>query len=398
VRSVVVLAGAVVLFSGSTAIAGPYGTSHELGPSTSWVDDAPSGALVRGPIWSDAAAATMPPPTLDARIDTSDGLAIVHWALRLRPTVTRATSARFDLGGGRGASISVDGHVVPQAVDARTLVVSLTRGSHDVVVEGEAGAHVISHITEGEEFLSYAGLDVRHLALATPSSVEAVSIVAEVPRASIVAAPTKPNVARVVVHAPPSWFLDDRSEHANVPCVPRGYTESTARCEVPGTPSVVREGWRELDSWVSTENPMVVMEVEARSPLRHHVILDGGPIIGVGGALGAGDGFRMRLGYEAGFLGTREITKRSWPGSLVADTDFTRSLVLAATVKHVSTLGLFGLGLGVPVRVLPDVATGLRIEGDFFLGPLGFVISGDVWMFAPVRPRGTVTLLGAISF
>ena len=119
-------------------------------------------------------------------------------------------------------------------------------------------------------------------------------------------------------------------------------------------------------------------------------IIPGGPIVGLGGELG--EGFRMRLGYELA------IKSRYAMLSTSVDTDYTTNAVAAVTLKSAWGLGLLGAGIGIPVRAFPYVATGARLEGDIFLGPVGFVASADIWLFAPGRPHATGTLLGMLSF
>jgi hypothetical protein len=391
VRVAILLAVALLLAVKSAGASDP---PSPLGPSEHWTDDQEDGPYVRGPTWREEGSAKMPPPVFEAHIDATREPAVVRWSLTLRPRIARATAASFEVA--RDARIWLDGKYVTQTYGARTLVVELEPGAHEVVVQGVAQTHRMHHITEGEELLSVAALDTRHLAFATPSSVEAASITAVIPVASIERSSPLTAQGTLAVHAPEAWFIEDRSDRSSLPCTPRGFTESTYRCETSRSPSTVQGGWRSLASAGVTTQPTVELRAEVRSPLRHHAILNGGPIVGVGSAIG--DGFRTRLGYEMGFLGRRDIVKRHLLTSVAVDTDFTRNVVAAVTAKGVTTLGLFGLGIGLPVRLAPEVATGVRLEGDFFVGPLGFVLSGDVWLAAPGKTKGTVTLLVAISF
>lgn len=100
----------------------------------------------------------------------------------------------------------------------------------------------------------------------------------------------------------------------------------------------------------------------------------------------------MRLGYELA------IKSRYAMLSTSVDTDYTTNAVAAVTLKSAWCLGLLGAGIGIPVRAVPYGATGARLEGDIFLGPVGFVASADIWLFAPGRTRATGTLLGVLSF
>jgi hypothetical protein len=84
--------------------------------------------------------------------------------------------------------------------------------------------------------------------------------------------------------------------------------------------------------------------------------------------------------------------------STSVDTDYVSNTVAAVTLKSAWGMGVLGAGVGIPVRIAPHVASGARLEGDIFLGPVGFVASADVWLFAPGRTHVAGTLLGVVSF
>jgi hypothetical protein len=104
----------------------------------------------------------------------------------------------------------------------------------------------------------------------------------------------------------------------------------------------------------------------------HH----GGPFLGIGGAPGADGGFRTRLGYEV-------AAPSFLLYSLTADTDWNTRVVVTPMVELASPwmfiVPSFGLGVGLPVRVTPDVMVGARIQGSMHLGPLGFVTTVDLY-------------------
>ena len=121
----------------------------------------------------------------------------------------------------------------------------------------------------------------------------------------------------------------------------------------------------------------------------------GGPVLGVGGAFGQEGGFRLRGGWELAAPGWL-----LWSAS--ADTNFGDWLVATPMVEAVSDQVLiipsFGLGLGVPVRILPDTEVGVRGHFSMVFGPLGFTFDVD---FYPLQEEGDpvqITLMGLISF
>lgn len=100
----------------------------------------------------------------------------------------------------------------------------------------------------------------------------------------------------------------------------------------------------------------------------------GGVQWGLGARLGDGSRFMARLGYQLaapGFL----------LHSLSAETDFREQLVLTPLTQYatpqVAIIPSLGLGLGVPVQVLPDARLGLRLLADLHFGPVGVALSWD---------------------
>ncbi len=67
--------------------------------------------------------------------------------------------------------------------------------------------------------------------------------------------------------------------------------------------------------------------------------------------------------------------------SLSVETDFREQLVLTPLTQYatpqVILLPSVGLGVGVPVQVLPDVRPGLRLLADLHFGPVGAALSWD---------------------
>ena len=123
----------------------------------------------------------------------------------------------------------------------------------------------------------------------------------------------------------------------------------------------------------------------------------GGPLVGIGGTTGDQGGFRMRFGYE--------VAAPEWLlYSVSADTDFGDLLKAAPTIEVASSqvliLPSFGIGVGAPVLILPEVQVGARVQGTMQFGPVGFVTSLDAFPgLSGDREVGRwqLTLLGQIA-
>lgn len=118
----------------------------------------------------------------------------------------------------------------------------------------------------------------------------------------------------------------------------------------------------------------------------------GGPTLGVGGAFGSHAGFRLRAGWE--------LTGPDWLlYGVAADTNFGGLWVVAPTIEAASDFILIlpscGVGFGLPVRITPHTAIGLRGQLSMMFAPVGLSFGVDVF------PRDTrpvqMTLLGQIS-
>jgi hypothetical protein len=112
----------------------------------------------------------------------------------------------------------------------------------------------------------------------------------------------------------------------------------------------------------------------------------GGVQLGLGARLGDGSRFMARLGYQL-------AAPESFLHSLSAETDFRDQLVLTPLTQYatpqVAIIPSLGLGLGVPVQVLPEVRPGLRLLADLHFGPLGAALS---WDHYPAMRAGTDSL------
>ena len=105
----------------------------------------------------------------------------------------------------------------------------------------------------------------------------------------------------------------------------------------------------------------------------------------------------MRFGYE--------VAAPEWLlYSVSADTDFGDLLKVAPTIEVASSqvliLPSFGIGVGAPVLILPEVQVGARVQGTMQFGPVGFVTSLDAFPgLSGDREvdRWQLTLLGQIA-
>ena len=102
-------------------------------------------------------------------------------------------------------------------------------------------------------------------------------------------------------------------------------------------------------------------------------LVNGGPYIELGGTFDTG--FRARVGYEVGL--------RTWLlTSLAVGSDLDEDVIVTPLVEAASPsvvfVPSFGIGLGAPVRVLPDTAVGIRLQ-LVATWLLGFVTTFDYW-------------------
>ncbi|MFY2563651.1 hypothetical protein ACN469_39015 [Corallococcus terminator] len=109
----------------------------------------------------------------------------------------------------------------------------------------------------------------------------------------------------------------------------------------------------------------------------------GGVQLGLGARLGDDSRFMARLGYQL-------AAPESFLHSLSVETDFREQLVLTPLTQYatpqVAIIPSLGLGLGVPVQVLPEVRPGLRLLADLHFGPVGVALS---WDHHPALREGT---------
>lgn len=117
----------------------------------------------------------------------------------------------------------------------------------------------------------------------------------------------------------------------------------------------------------------------------------GGPLVGIGGAFGgSGRGLRLRAGWE--------LAAPSWLfWGATAETNASDLLVVTPSVEvasdQVLILPSVGLGLGAPVRIEPDGAVGVRIQGTVAVSKLGLV---GVLDHFPTEGETIFSLLGQV--
>ncbi len=120
----------------------------------------------------------------------------------------------------------------------------------------------------------------------------------------------------------------------------------------------------------------------------------GGVLLGLGGAFGQEGGGRLRLGWEVAAMPWLLV-------SVAADSNLSDWLAVTPTVEVASPMALIfpslGLGVGVPVRALPDLQVGVRGQLSVVLGPVGFVLDLDLYPGEDAQKLQT-TLLGQLSF
>lgn len=158
------------------------------------------------------------------------------------------------------------------------------------------------------------------------------------------------------------------------------------------SPGVTRERGDERVHEVELDSAQVdTLELDLQLPRR--TLRHGGPFVALGGALGPSGGLRARLGYE--------VAAPEWLlWSVTGETDFSRLLQFAAVAEAATELLLIipsvSVGLGVPVRVLPERQVGARAQVSLQWPYVGFVASLDVFPFAADVLQ--VSLLGRASF
>jgi len=183
----------------------------------------------------------------------------------------------------------------------------------------------------------------------------------------------------------------DASRLAYLPSDPERFTEGVSG---PRVHVVAPSGWR-VRSPESTSasrdtagseapgSPWYVALQEQAKLLYH-----GGPFLAAGGTFG--HGFLLRAGYEVGF-------HPLLLGSLAVESDLSDELAVTplfeAALPTLVFIPSLGLGLGAPIRLLPETRAGLRVQLTASL-LVSFVSSFD---YFPADDEWRVSLLGQIG-
>jgi hypothetical protein len=125
-------------------------------------------------------------------------------------------------------------------------------------------------------------------------------------------------------------------------------------------------------------------------------IYNGGPFVGLGAEVIGPDAFRIRGGYE---IAAPEYLVHS----LSVDTNFDNHVVLTPAVEALTPVFVFfipsfGVGAGVPVRILPDVRVGIRGQLTVGWPVVAFALSIDHYPGTTGPGSTDLTLLGRASF
>jgi hypothetical protein len=119
----------------------------------------------------------------------------------------------------------------------------------------------------------------------------------------------------------------------------------------------------------------------------------GGGTLALGGGMGDGGGLRAQLGWE--------VAAPNWVLYGVAvGSNLRDDLVVIPSIELASPMILvvpsFGIGVGVPVRLVPERAVGVRGQASAYFGPVGLVVTHDEY---PGQSVGRLTsVFGAVGF
>lgn len=363
-------------------------------------------ALVLGPKWADAPRLRVAPieAELDCTATATDDVCTFHVRLHVTTREPKPATGAFFVGGARDVVVEVDGSpalpdvatpadlerfeegfrgpsfVAPGEADperAITFVVPAAPGAaerHEIVLRGRVRLVALVR-TLPERVTSSEALVARHPLLAVPAPRRAAGLVVVAPVRGIDAVRSPAGLRHqgiVTVRAPTSWTLEGRGDRA----CPLAVTGLGA-C---GAPDVVERASGDGRMQVTYATPLgahLVLGVRAETPPRPVVITNGGPTLAAGYAFGMRDGFRGRLGYDAG-LGA----SGAWIGSFAVESDLTRRLDVVPLVLFGSRARLLrpsvGVGVGAPVSIVPDPGVSGRLRLDVTWAGVGLETHVDV--------------------
>lgn len=145
-----------------------------------------------------------------------------------------------------------------------------------------------------------------------------------------------PRVIDIEVELPRGWVLDGREGDL----APRGVARER-----------LGDGRRRYHTQRTPSDDS--LRIAVGRPLRFS---RGGPIVGVGIDIGHGPRPRLRVGWEAA------IARPWWIQSLVVESDLRSMTVVPATAVAASFFHIASVGVGMPVRVLPEPRVGVRAQ------------------------------------
>lgn len=374
-------------------------------------------ALVLGPRWADGAEARVAP--LEVELDCASG-ADDACTFRVRVAVVARGVGAFYVGGARDVLVELDGaeapapatlppelarfeagfrgpaYVAPGDADPDRAIAFVVPGAgrggapsrHEVVLRGRVRLAPFVP-TVPDRVMASEALVARHPILGTPGSRRAAGLLVVSPAARIDPERSAAGLLHhgvVTARASGDWHLEGRGDRA-CPMAVTGL--SKAACGARDVEERVEAGVRARTAFASPLGTFLVVGARAETPYAPAVVTPGGPVLGAGWAFGLRDGFRGRLGYEAG-LGR----SGAFVGGFAVESDLRRRLELAPTLVAGTRAAMLrpsvGVGVGVPVALLPEpgVSGRLRLDAAW----VGAGLFADVDVHALPRFGATVAL------
>ena len=382
-------------------------------------------ALVLGPRWADASGPTLAPLALE--LDCTRGGDACDFRVRATVTVreARAATGAFYVGGVREVDVELDGaparapstlppelasfdvgfrgpaYVAPGDADPGRAIAFVVPGAarggaperHELVVHGRV--RLAPWVpTVPDRVLASEAIAARHPLLGAIGARRAAGLLVASPAQRIAPERTARGLLHhgvVTARAPETWRLEGRGDRG-CPLAVTGLSE--AACGGRDVEERTSGGVRERVAVASPLGTLLVVGARAETPPAPAVLTPGGPVLGAGWAFGLRDGFRGRLGYEAGVgrAGT-------FVGGVAVESDLHRRLELAPTLVAGTRAAMLrpsvGMGLGVPVALLPEpgVSGRLRLDASW----VGLGIAADLDLHAAPRFGATFGLTASLG-
>lgn len=364
-------------------------------------------ALVLGPKWAGAPRLRVAPVEAELDCTAADRDDACAFHVRLRVTTRDAAPAHgaFFAAGARDVVVEVDGSPALPGVAAPTELDRFEEGfrgpsfvapgdadpeeaipfvvppaaagateRHEIVLRGRVRLVALVR-TLSERVTSSEALVARHPLFGVPAPRRAAGLVVVAPVRGIDAVRSPAGLRHhgvVTARSPTSWTLEGRGDRA----CPLAVTGLGA-C---GAPDVVERASADGRIHVRYATPLgthLVLGVRAETPPSPVAVTRGGPSLAAGYAFGMRDGFRGRLGYDAG-LGA----SGAWIGSLGVESDLARRVEVVPLVLFGSRARLLrpsvGVGVGAPVSLLPDPGVSGRLRLDVTWAGVGLETHVDV--------------------